>query len=196
MAIGGEYNAYASTIAYHISNSDFTHLLTTGKVTLGSELDNTVTGVFIDGAEFSLSASRLNLVASQGRILVQNTSSHMYLTANAAVLNIKATSSISILTNLSISTVFGADGLVTFVADSDCSVSDGDRFEIDSSAVLTINTSSIDVVVSTPTLEVNGSVDITSATSLTVDGVFVRCSLCVSVLLIVCIFQTDRVVDA
>ena len=89
IVIGNEFNIYSPTTSYHLSDSELGGILSTGTVTIGSESKN-VSNILFDGAHATSSASNLNVLTSQGSISFENSSSAFDMTANSALLVMRA----------------------------------------------------------------------------------------------------------
>lgn len=175
IAMGGDVNNY-EFIDYHMSNDELVHVRSTGSVTLGSG-SKSVSNIVVDGAVLSLNAQQLTLVSSSGSVAFSNVTSSLALGSNSAQITINSKTNISINAQLTVSLTGGGSPQLTLIADSDCSVSDGDHLSISSPMVVDC-TSYSTVTVSSPAINIENVVNVTYADLLKLEGKF--CFICVS----------------
>lgn len=179
IALGGDSNVHSPT-GFYLSNSELAHVLSTGSLTIGSNSEQNVSAIWIDGVVWSPPAVLVSILSSTGSVNMLNTSSEVTL-ATSASLSIEAAQNITVASNSSIS-ASGRDVVITLKADRDCSV-ETDEFTQDSHVTITGNssfsvlTSDSQVVLMSPRLELDGVLNVSSAALLKLDGAFENLSI-------------------
>lgn len=172
MSLGSSENTH-SLATFHLSNSELDLIDTSGTLVIGSESVHNVSNIWIDGLVFAPHASHVIIATSAGSLVVTNSSSSATL-ANDASMFVKASKNVSVETNLTV-TAYGNNSTVLFATDTNCSIdADGStpdaHFVVGSSGSLVVDTTSAQLFIETPRLDLSGFVNATYAKSLTIQG--------------------------
>lgn len=104
MSFSGNVNPY-STSSFHLSNSELGRVGMTGLLTFGSESQRNISNMWLDGVSASFNATTVAFASS--RIHYLNSSSTLVLSANSAILDMRAENNLSIGTDFAVEMISG-----------------------------------------------------------------------------------------
>ena len=116
MSFGGDINRYSNTSAYHVSNTEFVQLQTSGDMVFGSQAGQNVSTMWLDGVSAAFDAKNVSFLSSSGHIRILNGSSSFSFSGISASFTMNALGNISFETNFAIdlsnggSSIFKASG--------------------------------------------------------------------------------------
>lgn len=174
MSLGDTGNNFASSSLFHLSNVEFSNLMTTGNIVFGSlsTFDN-VSNIFIDNAHIESLTSSLTIGSSHGSILFSNESSSIGMAAENSTVVLRAAGSATIGANTTFSQI-GIAASITVSSDFDCLVegnvgSDSVQFVIPDSVNLLFDTVG-EVKIEAPFVNLSGTLNVTEASLLRFEG--------------------------
>lgn len=177
MALGGNFGNYAPQALYHISNGEFSRILSSGVLLLGSEnITKNVSTIWIGDASVSLASSSFSIISPQSSVYFLNDTSTFDLTAENSSIELKAPQNITIDANVVFS-MSGSRASLSIGSDYQCAIESSvtktdSHFSILPLASLTVESSMQQLVVAASAIEIHGLYNISSIKELRFEGAF------------------------